>query len=98
MILFCYFALRPTPRPTPDGCATCDRDNNERDVNWSKGAVPFLIGGPRGVPKSSRLCDGQTGIGAEAGSGSQHVATAALRYFSFRSREPAEHFRNSVSA
>ena len=25
MILFCYFALRPTPRPTPDGCATCDR-------------------------------------------------------------------------
>src|ERR1700731_321069 len=35
MILFCYFALRPTPRPTPDGCATCDRDSNERGVIWN---------------------------------------------------------------
>jgi len=33
--LFCYFALRPTPRPTPDGCATCDRDSNERGVIWN---------------------------------------------------------------
>src|SRR5258706_5752768 len=35
MILFCYFALRLTPRPTPDGCATCDRDSNERGVIWN---------------------------------------------------------------
>ena len=35
MILFCYFALRPTPRPTPDGCAACERDNNERGVIWN---------------------------------------------------------------
>src|SRR5260370_20987462 len=35
MIVCWYVGLRRTRRRTPDDCATCDRDSNERGVIWN---------------------------------------------------------------
>src|ERR1700739_4782408 len=71
MILFCYFALRPTPRLTPDGCVTCDRDSNERGVIWN---VPIsrvfrsnsIEGRSRGEPEPFFRQGGRLGLGCGA--------------------------------